>query len=395
MEYFLMRKDDIVTLCDFSPDGTMDSFAPNYRNPELAPLEGRARKDHLKKWWQSRQIPLSQGRVRAMLEEKGLVAPGEFLLRNLGLSLTDFYWIRPVDSSLRWADVNLFENDFREDLMVGIDEDRGDRNEDGDDEGEGGRSRSAYSPNSSLRGELEKSWQIRAGKRVLIKGNHGKYSSESINEVIATELHAAQGYANYTPYELVKIKEKPYDWGCVSESFVGEGEELVSAYAVLTSAKKPAGMSDYEFLIERAAELGADAGELRAGLEYQIVSDYLLSNIDRHMENIAFLRDGESLRLKRMAPIFDTGRAFGGRGIVPYTDDEIENIEVNSFEQTENELLALLPEGRKTGGFDIGKALPAERIRQLYEMDSKARPGYIDSVVRLYEIKKKMIEALA
>ena len=96
-----------------------------------------------------------------------------------------------------------------------------------------------------------------------------------------------------------------------------------------------------------------------------------------------------------MAPIFDTGRAFGGRGIVPYTDDEIENIEVNSFEQTENELLALLPEGRKTGGFDIGKALPAERIRQLYEMDSKARPGYIDSVVRLYEIKKKMIEALA
>lgn len=389
MEYFLMRKDDIVTLCDFAPDGTMDSFAPNYRNPELAPLESSTSKNHLKKWWQNRQIPLSQGRVRSMLEEKGLVAPGEFLLRNLGLSLTDYYWIRPVDSSLRWADVNLFENDFREDLMVGIDSESSD--------GEPWRSAksrgSVYSPNSSLRGELEKSWQIKGGKRVLIKGNHGKYSSESINEIIATELHKAQGYDNYTPYKLLKIRGREYDWGCVSESFVGAGEELVSAYAVLTSAKKPAGMSDYEFLIERAAELGADAGVLRADLEYQIVSDYLLSNIDRHMENVAFLRDAGTLKLKRMAPIFDTGRAFGGRGIVPYTEDEIENIEVNSFEQTENELLGLLAAGAKCSGFDVEKALPPERIRELYEKDSKARPGYIDSVVRLYGIKREMLNA--
>ncbi len=380
MEYFLMRKDDIVTLCDFSRDGTMASYAKKYRNPELAPLEHRAAKNHLKKWWQNRQIPLSQGRVRSMLEEKGLVAPGEFLLRNLGLSLTDMYWIRPIDSSLKWKDVNLFENDFREDLMTSIDMD--------DSEAE---QPPVYSPNSSLRGELEKSWQIRDGKRVLLKGNHGRRSSESINEVIATRMHEAQGYDNYTPYSLVEIKGKEYDYGCMSESFVGPGEELVSAYAVMTSEKKPEDMTDYEFLIEKAAGLGADAEVLRADLEYQIVSDYLLSNIDRHMENIGFIRDADTLRIKRMAPIFDTGRAFCGRGVVPYTEEEIDEIEVNSFERTENGLLGLL---RGRSSFDLSKAIPGEVIEELYAMDSKVRPGHVKNILGLYERKKRRLEDL-
>ena len=108
MEYFLMRKDDVVTICDFSEDGEMLSYVPNYKNPELSPLAYRRYADHLKRWWKNRQIPLRQGRVEEILAERGLVSPGELTLSNLGLSLTDYYWLKPIDSDLKWKNVNFY-----------------------------------------------------------------------------------------------------------------------------------------------------------------------------------------------------------------------------------------------------------------------------------------------
>lgn len=375
-----MRKDDVITICDISGDGTMISWSPKFRNPELAPLEYHESADHIGKWWKNRQIPVRQGRVEAMLRERGLTAPGQFLLKNLGLSLTDYYWIRPVGSVLRWKDVNLFDNDFRENLMTARRTGSGTSSE----------SRTAScTPNSSLKGELEKSWVIRNGHRILIKGNHGDQSAESINEVIATELHRKQGYDNYASYHLIRIRGKAYDYGCWSEAFTSSRRELVSAHALLTSGKKPAGMSDYEFLIRRACEEGADEEQVRRDLEYQIISDYVLSNVDRHMDNIGFLRDADTLKIIRMAPIFDTGRAFGGRGVVPYTDEEIDNIEVNSFESTEAELLKHVTDRSL---FNISRALPVHRIEDLYSKDSKARPGRVKSIARLYEKKLERLD---
>ncbi len=371
MEYLLMRKDDTVTLCDFAEDGTMISYSARFRNPELAPLEHRASEGYLRRWWENRQIPIKQGRVAEMLRERGLTAPGEYLLRNLGLSLTDYYWIKPAGSSLRWSDVNLFENDFKENLMVAM------RDTGKDDI-------ASCTPNSSLKGELEKSWVIRNGRRMLIKGNHGKTSAESINEVIASELHKRQHYDNYTKYRLIRIKGKPYDYGCSSEAFTSNELELVSAYALLTSEKRPEGMSSYEHLIDIAVRNGIDGDQFRRDLEYQIVSDYVLSNVDRHMDNIGILRDADTLKLKRMAPIFDTGRAFCGRGVIPYTEEEIDDIEINSFEDSE---IKMLEHVRDRKVFDPGKTLAPERIESLYNKDSKARQSTIKNTVRLYEKK--------
>ena len=375
MEYFLMRKDDVVTLCDFSDDGNMLSFSRHFRNPEIAPFEYRASDNYLHKWWEGRQIPIRQGRVEKMLRDRGLTAPGEYLLRNLGLSLTDYYWIKPVGSSLRWSDVNLFENDFKENLMTAISNNNG--------------KSFSCTPNSSLRGELEKSWVIRNGRRVLIKGNHGSSSSESINEVIASEMHKKQKYDNYTKYKLIRIKGKEYDYGCFSEAFTSGGLELVSAYALLTSEPRKENMSPYEQLIDIAVRNGINGDQFRKDLEYQIVSDYILSNVDRHMDNIGILRDAESLKFIRMAPIFDTGRAFGGRGVTPYTDEEIDAIEINSFEDTEAKMLTHVTD-RKL--FDLNKALHTERIGELYNKDSKMKQGRIKNIMRLYEKKLERVD---
>lgn len=40
----------------------------------------------------------------------------ELLERCFGLSLSDQYWIKEVDSDIHWEDINFFNNDFSEDM---------------------------------------------------------------------------------------------------------------------------------------------------------------------------------------------------------------------------------------------------------------------------------------
>lgn len=377
MEYYLMRKDEIVTLCDMTPDGQMISWSDRFVNPELAPLESRASEGYLRNWWKNRQVPISQGRIRSMLTENGISDPGDYLLRNLGLSLTDYYWMKPLDSELRWKDVNLFDNDFKSGRMSRF-----------RSAGGYGSDYSGLTPDTSLRGELEKSWCIQRGKRCLIKGNHGQLSTESINEVIATELHRKQGYDNYTPYHLIRIKDKPYDYGCCSRAFTDQNLEFVSAYAVLTSEKDEQDLTKYERLIAICGRHGMDTEQLRRDLEYQIMSDYVLTNIDRHMENIGFLRDAETLKFVRMAPIFDTGKAFSPGFALPCTDRELDIIQVNSFLPTEPELLELV---KDSSVLDLSRLLSPDEIYRSYSKDSRMWEGWIDSAVWLYEKKIEML----
>ena len=243
---------------------------------------------------------------------------------------------------------------------------------------------SGITPNSSLRGQLEKSWMIKNGRRCLVKGNRGRLSSESINEVIATKLHKRQHYDNFAAYKLIKIKDKPYDYGCYSKAFTNDKAEFVSAYAIITSEQKPEGMSDYEHLINVAGEHGIDTKQLRKDLEYQILTDYLLTNTDRHMENIGVLRDARTLKFIRMAPVFDTGRAFAQGSPVPYTDEEIDRLEVNSFEPYESKLLDLVTDRSL---IDMSRIVSEEEIYEMYKKDSQIWEGRIDQVIQLYRKK--------
>lgn len=376
MEYYIKRKDDIVTLCDIADDGTMKTYAQKMLHRELGPLLFKKESDWIKRWWKHREPPISQGRVDQMLKRKGLIGPGEYLLKNLGLSLTDYYWICPLDSNLKWKDVNLFENDFKENLFVEI-------NDMSDPVQE-------YTPNSSLQGELEKSWRIINGKRMLVKGNKKEVSTESINEVIATEFHEMQGYDNFTKYSLTKIENKEYDYGCQSENFVTQDLEYVSAYAVMTTEKRPNSTSKYEHLIECAGHFGIDKEQFRTDLEYQILSDYILSNRDRHMNNIGILRNAENLEFVCMAPIYDTGKSMFVHMLVP-DEDEFDELEINSFVTDEKKIIKYV---RDKNLIDTDKILPVERVRELYLQDRKMDIKRIDKVCKAYELKIKKFKSL-
>ena len=374
MRYWLMRKNERITVLDFSDDGVLLKFSSEITDPKLAPLEYRANKnDWLKKWWQERSIPLEQGAVAKMLSESDLLGPQDYLFNNLGLSLNDYYWICPLGSKLKWEDVNLYDNDFNDDLLV--------RRKDGSSGI--AKSTSGYSPNSSLQGQLEKTWQIRNGRRVLIKGNSDDLSCESLNEVFASLLHKKQGYDNYVEYKLIKIKGKSYSYGCISECFTNQDKELVTAWALLTSEKKKNDKSDYEFLISLAGRYGVDETQFRKDLEYQIMTDYILSNRDRHMNNIGVLRDAKTLQLIRMAPIFDTGRSmFVRRYGLRY--ENLINYDTNSFYKKEKRLLSLVTDKTLV---DATKLPDANDLAKLYSKDAHITQERIDAICRYYEIK--------
>lgn len=376
--YFLMHKDDVaatVTIDDVT--GAMLRVAPQTQ-PELLPLGGRKSPDELRGWWQRRAVPVSQGIVQRYLEQMGLPTPQAYLVRNLGLSLSDHYWIKPVDAALTWLDVSLFSNDFRDPVgALSFTQPAGDLPV---------AHASSYSPGSSLQGDLKKAWIISDGKRMLVKGNHGANSQESLNEVAATLLHRKQGrmpFAAYLPYRL----EDAAQYGCICEDFCSETLEFVPAIDVVQSEKKDNATSVFEHFIRVCEAHGLPETVSRPFLEYQILTDFLLTNVDRHLNNFGVLRDTGTLRFVSMAPIFDSGNSMFWNTPRKPERDELTRIEVNSFRGREAQLLdyVTVPEL-----LDLAKLPTSEEFRSIYAMDELIVP--LDSILLGYEKKLHLLQ---
>lgn len=371
MLYVLKRKDDIVTLIDFLEDGSIYKFHQELIHPELAPLHDSNNHDWLKGWWRRRSVPINQGHIREFLEKKDLIGPEDYLLKNLGLSLTDYYWISPLDSGLTWKDVNLFENEFHKDILFGSDEEIRD-------------DIPHYTPNGSLQGTLEKCWTILNGERGMIKGNRDQFSAESINEVIASKLHELQGSNNYTKYKLVKIDGREYDYGCYSKLFTSTTKELISAYDVVTSEKQPNDTSSFEHFINVCGHHGMDTEALRAYLDYMIMSDFVLSGRDRHLSNISILRDADTLQFIEPAPIYDSGKCLFVQDSVPANERDLLSIKTESFKSSELKMLSLVSDKSR---LDITKLPSRSWIEEMYSLDSKMDENRIKLIGEGYERK--------
>lgn len=365
MFYELMRKNSVVMTLDISESGNISKLG-KIINKDLMPLQDRTSHRAPVSWWNDRKIPIGQGKVDKMLREKGILGAGEYLLLNLGLSLTDYYWVRPFGRELTWEQVNLFDNEFKDDLLLG------------------NISPTKYTPHSSLQGNLEKTWVINNGKRFLIKGNHGDLSSESINEVIISDAFAKQGI-DVLRYSLIHIDKKPYTYGCISELFTSKEEELVSAYAVITSEIKRNDVSLYEHFINVCELNGLDREYVRHTLEVQIMMDFVFGNTDRHLTNISVLRDADTLKFTRMAPIYDSGKSLrAGKDVTKLNPKFLLNEETNGFKKSQYDMLKLVKD--KSGISVDLLPLPSD-IKKMYEQDELITEERIRYVLSYYEQK--------
>lgn len=364
-----MNKNRILTVVSFSEKGEIIDYSRDYNDRDYLPIVSRNDDDWMYSWWNERAVPLSRNNLNRLLASRGMSVPEEYLIKNLGLSLNDCYWIRPVDSDLTWESVNLYTNRFKDNTLE-WDQPSGDN--------------PRYSPNSSLKGNAEKTWTINRNKRYLIKGNRFATSSESINEVIATEIHRRQGYENHTEYKLTQIKGKPYDYGCSCEIFTDEDTELVTAYELILS--EPQSGSYYEHLLNVCEHNGLDREEIRKYLEYQILTDFIMCQTDRHFGNIGFLRDSNTLEFKGPAPIYDSGEAFFANSQAPTNSRELKGLFTRGFENSAELMLALV---KDRDLIDLDK-LPSETyIRKMYQKDSRENSAHIEGICFAYRERIK------
>ncbi len=152
MEYILKHRDDVV--CELTIDETGNVVKVGRVFEELLlPLGGNLSVQELKKWWQRRAVPVTQAGIISFLQKIDKTNT-EFLTDNFGLSMTDHYWIWPLEKQeLRWKNINFFQNHFEE-----LKEPK-----------KAGTASQSLVPGASLSGNQKKYWYIDGGRRWLLK----------------------------------------------------------------------------------------------------------------------------------------------------------------------------------------------------------------------------------
>lgn len=326
MSYFLLKHENIDVAFFETQGSNVSRLAINEKNKLYIPI-GVFTIEHLKKWIEDRGVPVTRQRLSTDLKLSGVSSPFELMIRNYGLSLTDHYWICPKDSEFTWETINLYRNNFKSAYSLDLRDDK--RTIAG---------KTNFVPSASLKGDLKKKWIIdQYGTRRLVKGNYNNTCRQSLCEVLATEIHKRQSNCMYTPYSLINISsDNQQIIGCECPNFTSISTEFISAIDIISNLKKPNELSYYEFYIQTCFKGGVD---LRAFMEYQIMTDFIISNSDRHLNNFGILRDSNTLRWLRPAPIFDSGNSmFYNSSYIP-TDRALLKLKVTSFLKEEVRLL--------------------------------------------------------
>ena len=330
--FILKHKDLDVAMMKMDVRTGMIEYVLSVYLPEELPVGCAPDGTGLGEWWKLRAIPDSRKGIRQVLSRLSEETSQSLMLSSYGLSLTDHYWIQPVGQELYWKDLNFYENNFEDKL--------GDILTDSERERSASDGISKLSPSVSVNGDMKKKWIIREGGRYLLKVNPNYHSQQAVNEVIAGKLHERLGWKNYVSYEMGTIHISGREYPCsLSPMFTSVETEFVSAYQIVAAYKMPNDVSLYEALIRQAVSLGADEKEVRAFLEYMILTDFILTNTDRHLNNFGFIYDPRQHRLSGMAPLFDTGNSlFYDYDVIPHGRNLLD-IPVNSFSKREADQL--------------------------------------------------------
>lgn len=247
--------------------------------------------DPFRAWWRGRGIPSARVGLANLLKTAQVQVPEELIQRNLGLSLSDQYWIRPEGSSLKWEDINFFNNAFDK-VSVSI-----------SPFVVTGKT-AAAKPDNTSDGNLEKYWTCEGLRRVLHKsGMH--LNQEPFNEVVASALHRRiLDNGQFIPYSLEGEGTTALS---VCDVFLTDEEEYVPAIYINEIDTVNDSLTEYERYIENCSRLGIP--DMKSALDRMIVCDDILANRDRHWRNFGIIRNVNTLAC-RPAPIFDSGSSL-------------------------------------------------------------------------------------
>ncbi|MGN0906861.1 MAG: hypothetical protein ACI4NM_06915 [Bullifex sp.] len=293
--------------------------------------------------------------------------------------MTDAYWVKPKGQDVLWKDVSFHLNPFREDAQDFFTA-----------APSSDTLHALFTPSASSGGELKKKWIRKDGKIFLVKGNMPGFSfQQSLNEVFATRIHEAQGFDNHAAYRLMHFPDS--STGCITECFTDEDTEFIPAWELFSKY----GEGDSHSLFTRWKELacmeGFDFDKVSRFLNYQTISDFIVSNIDRHLNNFGLLRNSSTLKPVGPAPLFDTGNSmfYLGTGIISYHD--LFNVNISSFCPTEREMLSHVTD---FSCFDTGRIPSEDDVEKFYSQDPSIAP-YARVIAEYHEFKRNILIRLS
>lgn len=372
-QYILKHKDLDTAYFSLDEDGDLYDF--DIINKDHMPILGNQKKN-LGSWIQDRSIPDSRPDLNKILREAGCDSAHEYMIRNLALSLSDSYWICPVqDRELKWNDVNLYRH------PTGILTFKNGLN---------GISRKAIKNNSSLVGTLEKYNSYKDGYWHLVKRSDRKFPDglQNVNEAFATLLHKRQGFQEYTRYTLGFNERQECDV-CDCRYFTDESHELVSAYNVTggIAGKAESAKEAYQDYVEICVANGLGRDYVTNFMDYMLLTDFIITNTDRHWENFGILRDPDSLQFLSLAPIFDSGTSM--LCDEPYAKTRLELLQIpfHGICPTQEENLELV---HNKNVVDISKLPTSQEVFRFYA-DRGIRKGIAEHIAQGYKLKRDML----
>ena len=283
------------TLLTFDMDFDMELKITNINqienNKEIFPiiLQKEINEQTIEKFITSRIIPKNRAFVKNILESAGLNMSNKKGIIDIskGLSLIDSYWI-VQDDNLKFADYNLFDNDFSEILSLVAFTGYSSKIE-----------QLISSPELTTNGALKKCWRRIENQVYLYKGGNQEDEYVNIGNEPYNEFYASQ-----------VAKEMELD--CIEYRLDKWKGSIASICKLFTSKEKSyvqIGDLMKKSSIVEAYEICKKYGQERKFAD-MILFDSIIINEDRHFGNFGLLRDNKTGKFVDFAPIFDNGASL-------------------------------------------------------------------------------------
>lgn len=369
IKYSLMHKNDKCGTILFDENiGRITEYHDD-RNG-LSPYLGNCDIKKIQKWWELRAVPASRATMQQVINNANCLNTEVYLAKNLGLSMTDTYWIKPSGIDLSFDNVKFANLAAYSHGKIPY------------------HNATSYDPNASLGGQMEKYWDLMHKTPILVKESYKYYGQQSINEVFASIVHSRQpSNVEFVRYTAEMTEDRGVQ--CKCPAFTSENIELLSAYEMVESRKIQNSQALYDEYINICVENGIDYNQIQEFMDYQTMTDFLITNTDEHLLNFGVLRDPNTMKLIGPAPIFDSGNSMfysDGRK-TPYTRAGILDIPITSFYKREEKLLGKV---KNKTAVDLNSIPSAGEVKELYA-NAGIPEEKADVISKNYDTKAKML----
>lgn len=369
IKYSLMHKNDKCGTILFDENiGRITEYHDD-RNG-LSPYLGNCDIKKIQKWWEMRAVPASRATMQQVINNANCLNTEVYLAKNLGLSMTDTYWIKPSGIDLSFDNVKFANLAAYSHGKIPY------------------HNATSYDPNASLGGQMEKYWDLMHKTSILVKESYKYYGQQSINEVFASIVHSRQpSNVEFVRYTAEMTEDRGVQ--CKCPAFTSENIELLSAYEMVESRKIQNSQALYDEYINICVENGIDYNQIQEFMDYQTMTDFLITNTDEHLLNFGVLRDPNTMKLIGPAPIFDSGNSMfysDGRK-TPYTRAGILDIPITSFYKREEKLLGKV---KNKTAVDLNSIPSAGEVKELYA-NAGIPEEKADVISKNYDTKAKML----